>query len=276
MAAANIVIDQPAHPTTPTGQPGKARNDIVLASPVQLRNENDTGVRSHRWLILDQPDLSSPDVLSNPTAAAPTFTPNAEGTYRIRLTVNQGRKGEVATTVLTIQNEFGQRVPAAGEGDEANWDDPDTAAPNTRGWWLAMRDHLKRRRQGYTLGGSDAVSSGIPIYMSWWDFVEDTAPNGNRVGLGMPNAGRVIKVTLQTNNDLGNPVVVAVHKNNSATVIASASVDMTGEVGTNIDFVLSTDPTDQHWDADEEVHISVNPNDTGNLYTLHALIEFRE
>lgn len=161
MAAAVIVIDQPAHPTQPIGQPGKSRNDIVLGTPVQLRNQDDTGVRSHRWLILDQPDLATPDVLSNPIAATPTFTPNAIGTYRIQLSVNLGRKGEVDRQLVAVRDFSDQRQPAAGEADEANWDDVDTAAPNARGWMPDVRDLLRKfDNRGSPVTTPSAASGG--------------------------------------------------------------------------------------------------------------------
>lgn len=144
MGTAQIRIDQPAHPTTPIGVPGRSRDDIVLGATVQLRNADDTGVRSHRWQILDQPDLGAPDLLSNPQTAAPTFTPNAEGTYRLRLSVDEGRTGQVDTRTVVVRTARGTRIPAAGERDESNWIDPDTGLPNARGWKPDMLLSLSR------------------------------------------------------------------------------------------------------------------------------------
>lgn len=155
MATASIRIDQAAHPTTPRGVAGRSRNDIVLASVVQLANHDDTGVRSWRWEILDQPDRATPDQLSNPTSAAPTFTPNTAGTYRVRLTVNEGHGGQVDTRTVVILDANGQRCPAAGERNESNWIDPDTGLPNDRGWATDMDGKIAAGGGG---GGSGWVS----------------------------------------------------------------------------------------------------------------------
>lgn len=133
MAAALIRIDQAGHPTQVAGVAGRSRDDIVLGSPVQLLNVDDTGVRSHRWEILDQPSILAPDALSNPVAASPTFTPNTAGTYLIRLIVNEGRKGEVYRILVAVRDANGNRLPAAGETSEANWLDA-SGVPNPRGW----------------------------------------------------------------------------------------------------------------------------------------------
>lgn len=139
MAAAVIVIDQPTN-ANPNGFPGRSRDDINIGELVHLSNDNDIGVRQHFWEILDQPDLVSPDQLSNPLAPAPTFTPNSIGTYRIRLRVNLGRTGETMTRLVAVRDNQGFRYPAAGEEVEANWIDADTLAPNERGWWPDLRN----------------------------------------------------------------------------------------------------------------------------------------
>ncbi len=141
MASAQIRIYQAGHPTLAIGIPGRARRDLVRNLAVQLRNNDDTDVRSHRWAILGQPDLGNPVVLSNPVSATPTFIPDVPGTYRIRLLVNEGRKGEVSTLLCTVPNFSGKRFPAvAEEGTESNWLDDDTGAPSTRGWQRDMED----------------------------------------------------------------------------------------------------------------------------------------
>lgn len=154
MSTAQIRIDQPAHPTTPIGVSGRSRDDIVISSLVQLRNHSDVGVRSHWWEILDQPNRASPVQLSNPTAAAPTFTPNAEGTYRVRLTVNEGRTGQVDTRTVVIRNAAGGRCPAAGERAESNWIDTDTGLPNVRGWATDLCNNISLASAG---GGWESV-----------------------------------------------------------------------------------------------------------------------
>ena len=133
MAAALIRIDQPSHPTQIAGVAGRSRDDIVQGSAVQLRNADDTGVRSWRWEILDQPAVVGGDALSSPVVAAPVFTPTSVGTYLIRLVVNEGRRGEVHRILVVVRDADGNRLPAAGEKDEANWLDA-SGEPNRRGW----------------------------------------------------------------------------------------------------------------------------------------------
>ena len=120
MAAALIRVNQIGHPTQVIGTPGISRDDIVGSTQVQLSNSDDTGVRSHRWELLARPGGSAA-VLSSPTSAAVTFTPDLPGTYRIRLRVNEGRKGEVDTRLVAVRDSQGFRIPAAGEEAEANW-----------------------------------------------------------------------------------------------------------------------------------------------------------
>ncbi len=136
MATSLIRIDQSGHPTLEIGTPGISRDDIVISTQVQLANGNDTGVRSRRWTLLSKP-TGSTAVLSSPTDAAVTFTPDLIGTYRVRLIVNEGRSGEVDTRLIAIRDASGLRIPAAGESNEANW------GGNERGWHPDMELYLQ-------------------------------------------------------------------------------------------------------------------------------------
>lgn len=130
MATASIRINQATN-DSPIGVAGRSRDDIDAGDVVQLRNADDTGVRSWRWRIVDQPE-DSIAALSNPVSAAPTFTPDAYGSYLIELVVNEGRTGEVDRRVVAVRDTLGLRVPAAGEAAEANW--PIDGEPNARGY----------------------------------------------------------------------------------------------------------------------------------------------
>ena len=144
MATAQIVIDQTGHPTQVGGIPGRSRDDIVRNLAVTLRNLDDTGVRSHRWSIEDQPNVATPVGLSNPILAAPEFTPDSFGTYRVKLIVNEGRnRGEIAELDVAIRTPGGLRIPASGERAEANWLD-ESGSPNPRGWQPDLRKFLER------------------------------------------------------------------------------------------------------------------------------------
>ena len=150
MASANIVISQ-AGVATPAGQ---SNDQLALAQPVQLRNEDDRGVRSWRWELLDVPKGSAA-VLSNPTAAAPTFTPDLVGSYFVRLTVNGGQQGEVQDRIAAVRDfrggagslpAMGFRIMAAGEEAQANW-----ASADGKGYYRDLVDLLDAVKAMYTL-----------------------------------------------------------------------------------------------------------------------------
>ena len=109
--------------------------DLPINTLVQLNNNNIGGEVSYLWEILDQP-TGPADVLSSPTIQNPTFTPKKEGTYLIRLTVNQGLPDEDIDTVVgsVLQLKTRKRVPAAGEQVEAS---------TSRGWALDVNDELR-------------------------------------------------------------------------------------------------------------------------------------
>lgn len=96
-------------------------NDLPINTLVQLDNNNIGGEVSFLWAILDQP-AGPADILSNTAIQNPTFTPRKEGTYLIRLIVNQGLGDEQTDTVdagiLLLKTR--KRVPAAGEQTEAS------------------------------------------------------------------------------------------------------------------------------------------------------------
>lgn len=190
MAAALIRIDQASHPTTPTGLAGRSRDDIVLNSLVTLNNQDNTGVRSWRWEIIDQPNVTTPIALSDPTSPVPTFTPVDEGSYLIQLTVNEGRRGEVQRLIVAIRDAAGNRVPAAGEQAEANWDDA-SGNPNPRGWQPEMRRIIEAAGGGgweqvylgdFTAAPATDLAAGtnttvVVDGVTWTSNVGDTNPN---------------------------------------------------------------------------------------------------
>lgn len=130
MASALIRIDQAAN-DIPVGVAGRSRDDILSGQVVQLRNADDTGVRSWQWSIVDRPGGSAAS-LSSPVDAAPTFTPDTFGSYLIQLIVNEGRTGEVDRRIVAVRDALDLRVPAAGETSEANW--LISGSPNARGY----------------------------------------------------------------------------------------------------------------------------------------------
>lgn len=126
MAAANIVIYQAANPT-PAGTAGRARDDLLAGSVCILSNQSNAGVYRHRWELLDRPEGSSAGIF-NPGSPTPTITPDVPGTYRVRLTVNTGKRGpdgsdgEVQIRSLIVRDAAGFRPPAIRERvEESNF-----------------------------------------------------------------------------------------------------------------------------------------------------------
>lgn len=161
MATAQIRIDQAANPA-PTGVAGRSRDDIVTGSAVVLVNTDNTGVTSWRWRIVARPPGSAA-ALSNPTAAAPSFTPDVEGTYLIELIVNEGRTAaERQRRIAAIRQDINGemcRIPAAGETTEANW--LIGGVENPDGWQPDMVQLLTALGGGGAGGGLIAASLRI-------------------------------------------------------------------------------------------------------------------
>lgn len=161
MATAQIRIDQAANPV-PTGVAGRSRDDIVLSSAVVLQNTDNTGVTQWRWRLVSRP-RSSTATLSNPNAAAPSFTPDVEGTYLVELLINEGRTaGERHRLIAAIRQDINGvmcRIPSARETNEANW--LVGGVPNEDGWAPDMDQLLEALGSGGGGGGLVAVSIRI-------------------------------------------------------------------------------------------------------------------
>jgi hypothetical protein len=118
MTQALIKINTVAGPNT----------DLPINTLVQLDNANTGGEVTYLWTILSQPPGVG-DALSNVAIQNPTLTPRKEGTYLLQLIVNQSLPSEQRdqTVVGIRQLKTRQRVPAAGESDEAGiagWAEP--------------------------------------------------------------------------------------------------------------------------------------------------------
>jgi hypothetical protein len=110
--------------------------DLPINAVVQLDNQNIGGELSYKWELLDQPP-GAVDALSSLVLQNPTFTPRKEGSYLVRLIVNEGLVTEQSQTVVAsvVQLKTLERIPAAGEVLEA-----DTAD----GWATSMNSLLRR------------------------------------------------------------------------------------------------------------------------------------
>lgn len=110
--------------------------NLPINTLVQLDNDGLGGETTYLWSILDQPPGAA-DSLSSTTISNPTFTPKKEGTYLIRLVVDQSLPTEDSDQAVAavLQLKTLERVPAAGETTEAD---------ATDGWAVAANSFLRR------------------------------------------------------------------------------------------------------------------------------------
>ena len=115
--------------------PGSNTN-LPINTLVQLDNQNTGGEVSYLWDIIDQPPGPA-DALSAVNVQNPLFTPKKEGTYLIKLIVNQALPTEQEDRVVAaiVQLKTLERIPAAGETTEADSAD---------GWASASNSYLRR------------------------------------------------------------------------------------------------------------------------------------
>jgi hypothetical protein len=157
--SASIRIDQPANPTTPIGQPGRARDDLLLGLPVTLRNSDDTDVVRWVWALIDVP-LGSTATLSGTTSPQVTFTPDVAGSYLARLMVNDGLAGQIDLKVAAVKDSLGRRYPATGEtASSVNW-----PGNNEKGWGKDGEKILRGLARPQLLAAVDqqAIVAGTP------------------------------------------------------------------------------------------------------------------
>ena len=117
-------------------------DDLPINTLVQLGNQNTGGELTYAWQILAQP-VGPVDALSSTVIQNPTFTPRKEGTYLIKLTVNQSLATEKSDQVIAAvrQLKTRTRVPAAGETSEngaAGW-----ASPAAANYSLQLLDTMR-------------------------------------------------------------------------------------------------------------------------------------
>ena len=108
---------------------------LPINTLVSLDNTNIGGELTYLWEFLDRPEGSAA-ALSNPAIQAPTFTPDVEGTYLIKLTVNRTMATEATDTVIVgiSQLRTDERIPSAGETREES---------TARGWAQAVNRLFK-------------------------------------------------------------------------------------------------------------------------------------
>jgi len=199
LGQAQIVIDQA---TLGPGTAGVSRDDGVLAQVVTLRNSDNTNVTAAaggwRWSM--EVPRTSAATLSTPNSATCTFTPDVEGTYKIKLLVNEGIKSnQVATLLFAVRNSDGIRWVGQGEAAEANWLSSFTGATNTTGWWEDLVEAMK------TIA---AAAAALSTY-TYATITDESAnlPNSRRLAAGadvsLTDAGAGSTLTLGTTYLIG-------------------------------------------------------------------------
>ncbi len=132
-----------------------SNDNVPLDVSVALSNVDDTGVSTWEWALLTQPTEGSGPAaaLSSTSAAAPTFTPNREGSYLIRLVVNKGLIDEASDQVIVAVRELetGNRVPAIMETTENS---------GSTGWAGTAVNDILRRVTRLTDGGAFVCIAG--------------------------------------------------------------------------------------------------------------------
>jgi hypothetical protein len=117
-------------------------DDLPINTLVQLSNADTGGEITYLWEILDQPDGTA-DVLSSPAIENPTFTPKKEGSYLVRLTVNDALSTEVSDKKIAAvrQLKTNERIPAGMETIEV---DPAKGWKPATNRMLAITDDVAR------------------------------------------------------------------------------------------------------------------------------------
>ncbi len=156
LGQASIVLEQSGLPPLPAG---RSRNDGAIGTPVNVRNADNTNVKKWRW-ELAKPRASAA-TLSSTQGPTTSFTPDTDGTYLLRLYVNEGKAVTQRQIVLfAVKSLAGIRYPAQGEAAEATWPSVYTGLQNETGWWEDM-DEILRANQS-SINGSMVTAVAEP------------------------------------------------------------------------------------------------------------------
>ena len=142
-----------------------SRDDLVLGLPVTVLNQDNTGVTSWQWIMVDRPNGSAASFVS-PTASTTTFTPDVVGTYLVKLVVNLTITNQKGAAIKTAKLHY--RIPAATETTEFD---------GTRGWASAANAALRVLDDGY-------VPQSISTFQSVYN-----ASNPSSFTLNLTNGG---------------------------------------------------------------------------------------
>lgn len=148
--------------------------DAAINTLIVLSNDDAGDERTYRWEVLDQPPGTA-DAINTPSAAIATITPKKEGSYLLKLVVDEGLLTEVSDTqVLAVrQLKTRTRIPAALERIQADaadgWAvdvgvllrlvDATRADP---GITVMQAGNALSQHDIVTVGGTAVLKSGLP------------------------------------------------------------------------------------------------------------------
>ena len=133
------------------GVAGESREDLVTSSLVTLSNGDNTGITTFKWELVSKPTGSTAQ-LSDINAASPTFTPDVEGSYLVRLTISGNLTGTAVAAIKSASLDL--RVPAKQETDELG------------GWEKALQAIINTLEAAGGGGGGGAHTLGGPTHLA--------------------------------------------------------------------------------------------------------------
>lgn len=154
----------------------------TIPNIVQLDNQNIGGETTFNWTIVDKPP-GSLSVLSSAIIQNPTFTPDVEGTYLIKLVVNIATGTEQTDQVVAAVRHFKtrDRIPAAGETTEGDASD---GWAHALGYGLIRRvDSLYSGEYGIAVGvaGAAGIARGNVVRASATAIIKSGLPGQETV-----------------------------------------------------------------------------------------------
>jgi PKD domain len=160
-------------------------DDVPINTLVQLSNADVGGELTYFWEIVDQP-TGTAVALSSSAIENPTFTPTKEGSYLIRLTVNDALSTEVSDMVVVAVRDLktNERIPAALETIEV-----DTA----KGWKPAVNRLHELAIDAKTDGNVVVCLNPAASFPGFGDIVSILAETTIKTGL--PGEERLFSVT---------------------------------------------------------------------------------
>lgn len=147
--------------------------NLTVGSTVTLTHNNDAGIVSWEWSLLDRP-TGSAAVLSTPSLSSTTITLDKEGTYFFELIVNNTIYAPITAICAVPTILGGIRLLAANENREA---DPNRGSTPALDAALLAHDTIIHTGEVMSCVTDAAHAAGMPVYIAG----ETTLANGQLV-----------------------------------------------------------------------------------------------